>query len=78
MRLKSFRERSLKNEAFIIKENGKSLDESIDYLERLKRLGHPIREVEIHSAKEEKEALKTHLSRARLRLDSIRLSAIGG
>ena len=60
-----------------LKKMEKSLDETIDYLERLKRLGHPIREVEIHSAKEEKEALKTHLSRARLRLDSIRLSAIG-
>ena len=60
-----------------LKKMEKSLDESIDRLERLKRLGHPIREVEIKSAQDEKEALKRHLSKSRLRLDSIRLSAIG-
>ena len=60
-----------------LKKMEKSLDDSIDRLERLKRLGHPIREVEIKSAQDEKEALKRHLSKSRLRLDSIRLSAIG-
>ncbi len=60
-----------------LKKMEKSLDEIIDHLERLKRLGHPIREDEINIAKEEKEALKVHISKSRLRLDSIRLSAIG-
>ena len=60
-----------------LKKMEKSLDEIIDHLERLKRLGHPIREDEINIAKEEKEALTVHISKSRLRLDSIRLSAIG-
>ena len=60
-----------------LKKMEKSLDEIIDHLERLKRLGHPIREDEINITKEEKEALKVHISKSRLRLDSIRLSAIG-
>ena len=60
-----------------LKKMEKSLDEIIDHLERLKRLGHPIREDEINIAKEEKESLKVHISKSRLRLDSIRLSAIG-
>ena len=50
-----------------LKKMEKSLDEIIDHLERLKRLGHPIREDEINIAKEEK-ALKVHISKSRLDL----------
>ena len=45
----------------------------IDRLERLRTLGHPVREEELMLAKEERDQLAEAIGAARLRLDSIRL-----
>jgi ATP-dependent helicase HepA len=68
---KALRKRALKQmDAF--------LGEQIDRLERLKALGHPVRPSEFEAATAEREALREHITGARLRLDSIRLIVIGG
>jgi len=66
-----------KNRKAAAKKMEKALEDTIDRLERLKRLGHPVRESEITDAQKERDALRVHLAKARIRLDSIRLSAIG-
>jgi hypothetical protein len=45
----------------------------IDRLIRLKEMGHPVRESEIETAKNEKAELKRYLTDAPLRTDSVRL-----
>ncbi len=49
------------------------LDGEIHRLEILRKHGHPVRDTEIELAEEEKKALEGYLSRARLRVDSVRL-----
>ena len=66
-----------KNRKVAAKKMEKALEDTIDRLERLKRLGHPVRESEITDAQNERDALRLHLEKSRIRLDSIRLSAIG-
>jgi len=68
---------AVKNRKAAGKKMEKVLEDTIDRLERLKRLGHPVRESEITEAQNERDALRVHLAKSRLRLDSIRLSAIG-
>lgn len=68
---------AVKNRKAAAKKMEKALEDTIDRLERLKRLGHPVRESEITAAQNERESLRVHLAKSRLRLDSIRLSAIG-
>lgn len=45
----------------------------IERLERLKEMGHPVRDAEIELAREEFRELKDHLIDARLRIDSVRI-----
>lgn len=61
----------LRNEAVAAMEE--EMDAEIHRLERLREMGHPVRESEISLAKEERDALKGHLAGAPLRLDSVRL-----
>ena len=68
---------AVKNRKAAAKKMEKTLEDTIDRLERLKRLGHPVRESEITEAQNERESLRVHLAKSRLRLDSIRLSAVG-
>ena len=68
---------AVKNRKVAGKKMEKVLEDTIDRLERLKRLGHPVRESELTEAQNERDALRVHLAKSRLRLDSIRLSAIG-
>ncbi|HIG85253.1 MAG TPA: RNA polymerase-binding ATPase [Verrucomicrobia bacterium] len=68
---------AVKNRKVAAKKMEKALEDTIDRLERLKRLGHPVRESEITAAQNERDALRVHLAQSRLRLDSIRLSAVG-
>ena len=68
---------AVKNRKASEKKMEKVLEDTIDRLERLKRLGHPVRESELTEAQNERDALRVHLAKSRLRLDSIRLSAIG-
>ena len=68
---------AVKNRKAAAKKMEKALEDTIDRLERLKRLGHPVRESEITAAENERDALRVHLAQSRLRLDSIRLSAVG-
>ncbi|MDF1814783.1 MAG: SNF2-related protein [Verrucomicrobiales bacterium] len=49
------------------------LGAEIERLEKLKEMGHPVRDTEIELAKNEKAALKDYLIDSRLRIDSVRL-----
>ena len=61
-----------------LKQMNAEIADQLDRLERLTKLGHPVRDGEIEAAQEEREALKVHLANAPVRLDSIRLVVIGG
>ncbi|MED5586921.1 MAG: SNF2-related protein [Verrucomicrobiota bacterium] len=61
-----------------LKQMNTEIADQLDRLERLTKLGHPVRGGEIEAAQEEREALKVHLANAPVRLDSIRLVVIGG
>ncbi|MFP6872894.1 MAG: SNF2-related protein [Verrucomicrobiales bacterium] len=60
------------------KEMESVITDQLDRLDRLMALGHPVRDGELEAAQKEREALREHLTNARLRLDSIRLVVIGG
>ncbi|MDF1751777.1 MAG: SNF2-related protein [Verrucomicrobiales bacterium] len=49
------------------------LTAEIERLEKLKEMGHPVRDTEIELAKDERTALKDYLIDSRLRVDSVRL-----
>ena len=51
----------------------KQLDGEIERLEKLRELGHPVRESEIELATSERDQLVEYLGKARLRIDSVRL-----
>ena len=51
----------------------KQLNAEIDRLEKLKQMGHPVRQSEIAMATEERDSLKKHLQEAVLRMDSVRM-----
>ena len=51
----------------------KQLDGELKRLNRLRELGHPVRESEIELATAEREQLDGYLKKARLRVDSVRL-----
>lgn len=51
----------------------KELDGELERLQQLRELGHPVRESEIELATAERKQLTEHLSKARLRVDSVRL-----
>ncbi|MCF6312148.1 MAG: SNF2-related protein [Verrucomicrobiales bacterium] len=51
----------------------KQLDGEIERLEKLREMGHPVRDSEIQLATEERDALKGHLQHAVLRMDSVRM-----
>lgn len=61
----------LRSEA--VAEMEKQLDGEIERLEKLREMGHPVRESEITMAVEERDALKKHLQEAVLRTDSVRM-----
>ncbi len=54
------------------------IGDDLDRLQRLRTLGHPVRDSEFAAAESEREALRKHLGKARLRLESIRLVVVGG
>jgi ATP-dependent helicase HepA len=56
-----------------IAEMEKQLDGEIDRLNKLREMGHPVRETEVMMASAERDALKKHLDEASLRIDSVRL-----
>ncbi len=49
------------------------LGAEIERLERLKEMGHPVRDLEIELAREEMATLKEYLGNAQLRVDSVRM-----
>lgn len=55
------------------KSMNKQLNGEIKRLEKLRELGHPVRESEIALATEERDQLAKYLGKARLRIDSVRL-----
>ena len=56
-----------------VAEMEKQLDSEIERLEKLREMGHPVRESEISMANEERNSLKEHLGQAVLRMDSVRM-----
>ena len=56
-----------------VAEMEKQLNGEIARLEKLREMGHPVRESEIAMATEERDALKKHLEEAVLRMDSVRM-----
>ena len=56
-----------------VAEMEKHFDGEIQRLQKLRDMGHPVREAEITMATDEREALKKHLEQAVLRMDSVRM-----
>ncbi len=56
-----------------IVEMEKQLDGEIGRLNKLREMGHPVREAEIAMASDERDILKKHLEEASMRIDSVRL-----